>query len=186
MRQQSIRMILACGFTLALVAVPLGAQDGRSPQEQALVKLAGELARLLKAADADANGTLSAAEFRVFAPTVAKAGEGILNGIDPSIAEKKSAKDLKKFDKNVDGTLDAEEKKAAAEDARLKEIKDFDWDKDGKLDEREQTAMQWAAEGKLNGVFRKIDTDANGQLSQEEAGAALSEISGIKVKKAKP
>jgi Ca2+-binding EF-hand superfamily protein len=177
---------LVFGGLLAVASSPAFAQDGASPPEAALAKLVGDLAKFLKAADADGNGTLNPVEFRAFVPAVRKAGEAILGELDPAIAQKKAAKDLKKYDKNADGALDDEEKKAMAEDRRLKEIKDFDWDGDGKLSEREQTAMQWAAEGRSLGSFRKIDTDANGELTAEELTAAISAVSGIKVKKPKP
>jgi Ca2+-binding EF-hand superfamily protein len=163
----------------------LAAQDGKSPQDEALAKLGAELEKHLKAADADGNGTLNLAEFRAFAPAITKTGLAILNELDPSIAGKKSEKDLKKYDVNADGKLDDEEKKAMEEALRKKEIKDFDWDEDGKLDEREKQAMQWAAEGKQAVVFRKVDKDANGELSAEEIVKGLSRITDIKVKKPK-
>ncbi len=162
------------------------AQEAKSPQEEALKKLAADLPRLMKAADADGNGTLNVAEFRAFAPEVVKAGETILNALDPSLAKKKADKDVKKYDQNADGKLDDEEKKVMDEEARLKSIKGFDWDRDGKLSEKEKTAMGWAAEGDLIYRHRKVDTDANGELSSAEIEAGLSSISGIKVKKAKP
>ena len=170
-------------LALAIACGSLAAQDASSPQEAALKKVTADLASLIKAADADGNGTLSKAEFRAFAPAARKAGEAALNAADPSIAQKKSAKDAKKYDKNVDGKLDDEEKKAMDEALRLKEIKDFDWDGDGKLSEREKTAMGWAQEGNLDGLFRKIDTDVNGEAAQAELAAGLSTITGIKVKK---
>jgi Ca2+-binding EF-hand superfamily protein len=161
------------------------AQDGKSPQEEALRKLGADLAKHVKAADADGNGTLNLAEFRTFAPAILKAGEAVLNEIDPSIAQKKAAKDLKKYDANADGKLDDAEKKAMDEALLIKEAKDFDWDGDGKLDERERQAVQWAAEARPAGMFRKADADANGELTAEEIAAELSKLSGIKVKKAK-
>lgn len=163
----------------------LAAQEEKSPQEEALRKLGADLAKHVKAADADGNGTLNLAEFRVFAPAIAKAGEAVLHEIDPSIAGKKAEKDLKKYDVNADGKLDDEEKKAMEEALRKKEIKDFDWDEDGRLDEREKQAMQWAAEGKQAGVFRKVDKDANGELTTEEIIKGLSKVADIKVKKPK-
>lgn len=160
-----------------------GAQDAAKPKEEvALGRLAAELPRLIKAADADGNGSLNAVEFRSFAPALKNAGNAVMGGIDPTIAEKKAAKDLKKYDKNADGKLDDDEKKAMQEEARLKEIKDFDWDRDGKLDEKEKSAMGWAAEGKLLYAFRKVDTDANGEASAAELGLAVSSLTGIKVK----
>lgn len=176
-------LAIACAALIGTAPLSLGAQDASSPQEAALKKLTADLASLIKAADADGNGTLGKAEFRAFAPAARKAGEAALNGLDPSIGQKKTAKDLKKYDVNADGRLDEPEKKAMDEALRLKEIKDFDWDGDGKLSERERTAMGWAEEGKLDGLFRKIDTDANGEVTKDEAAAALSTITGIKVKK---
>lgn len=173
------------GLILGLGALEGVAQDGKSPQEEALRKIGADLARHVKAADADGNGTLNLAEYRAFAPAIQKAGEAALNELDPSIAQKKAAKDLKKYDTNADGALDDAEKKAMAEATPKKEIKEFDWDGDGKLDEREKQAMQWAAEGRQAGDFRKIDADGNGQLTTEELTAALPTITGIKVKKAK-
>jgi hypothetical protein len=169
---------------LTLITLMALVQDAaKSPEETALAKVAAELPALIKAADADGNGTLNAVEFRSFVPALKKAGDAALAAADPSLAPKKAAKDLKKYDKNADAKLDDEEKKAMAEDARLKEIKDFDWDRDGKLDEKEKQAMGWAAEGKLLYAFRKADTDMNGEATAAELGAAVASLTGIKVKK---
>jgi len=170
---------MVCAVVLAL------AQDGKSPQEEALKRLTADLPKHLKAADADGNGTLSLAEFRVFAPAFQKAADGLLNEIDPSIAQKKAAKSLKKYDVSADGKLDESEKKAMDEALYKKSIKDFDWDGDGKLDEKEKQALQWAGEGRQAGAFRQADADGNGQLTAEEITTALSALTGIKVKKAK-
>ncbi len=170
-------------LALAIICGTLSAQDASSPQEAALKKITADLASLIKAADADGNGTLNKVEFRAFAPAARKAGEAALNAADPSIGQKKTAKDVKKYDVNADGKLDDTEKKAMDEALRLKDIKDFDWDGDGKLGEREKTAMGWAEEGKLDGLFRKVDTDVNGEAAQTEIAAGLPSITGIKVKK---
>jgi len=71
------------------------------------------------------------------------------------------------------------------EEAHIKSIKDFDWGRDGKLSEKEMTAMGWGA-GDSACRHRKLDANANGELSAAEIEAALSSITGIKVKKAKP
>jgi Ca2+-binding EF-hand superfamily protein len=173
---------LLCGMMVALAGA---AQDGKSPQEEALKRIGADVPKHLKAADADGNGTLSLAEFRVFAPALQKAAETTLNEIDPSLAQKKDAKALKKYDATADGKLDDAEKKAMDEALLKKSIKDFDWDGDGKLDEKEKQALQWAAEGRQAGEFRKADANADGQLSADEISAALSALTGIKVKKAK-
>jgi Ca2+-binding EF-hand superfamily protein len=170
-------------LTAWMLALGAGQEAAKSPQETALAKLAAELPALIKAADADGNGTLNAVEFRAFAPALKKAGDAALSAADPSIAQKQAAKDLKKYDKSANGKLDDEEKKAQAEEARLKSIKDFDWDRDGKLDEKEKQAMGWATEGKLLYGFRKVDADMNGEATAAELEAALSPLSGIKVKK---
>lgn len=156
-----------------------------TPQETALKKLAAQVPALLKAADKDGSGALSVVEFRDFAAAAEKAGKASLAELDPSIARKKAEKDLEKHDTNGDGTLDDAEKKAMAEEKRLKDLKDFDWDGDGKLDERERTAQGWAAEGKSAALFRKIDADANGQVSVDEAKAQLAAVADIKLKKPK-
>jgi len=161
----------------------LAAQD--SPQAEALKRVSADVARQIKAADGDGNGTLSLAEFRVFAPALQKSADAALNEVDPSIAQKKDAKNLKKYDVSADGKLDDTEKKAMDEALFKKSIKDFDWDDDGKLDEKEKQALQWAGEGKQAGLFRKVDVDANGQLTADEITAAISTLTGIKVKKAK-
>ena len=173
------------GVVFGLGALTASAQDGKSPQEEALKRLGAEVAKHLKAADGDGNETLNLAEFRVFAPAFPKTADALLNELDPSIAQKKDAKALKKYDVSADGKLDDAEKKAMDEALTKKSIKDFDWDGDGKLDEKEKQALQWAGEGRQAGVFRKVDTDSNGQLSAAEITAALSTLTGIKVKKAK-
>lgn len=156
------------------------AQD---PSAETLKRLAAELPDRLKAADADGNGTLDAKEFRRFRPVLKQAADKILGELDPSIAKKKTEKDLKKHDANKDGKLDEAEAKARDEAERLKDIQDFDWDEDGTLNERERTAMAWAEEGKLDKRFRRADGDANGALTLDEARAALPDLAGIKVKK---
>ena len=169
-------------LVFALGATGAAQDAAKSKEEVALGRLAADLPKLVKAADADGNGSLNAVEFRSFAPALKNAGNALMGELDPSIAEKKAAKDLKKYDKNADGKLDAEEAKAMAEEARLKDIKDFDWDRDGKLDEKEKSAMGWAADGKLLYTFRKLDADANGEASAPELAAAVSSLTGIKVK----
>ncbi len=160
----------------ALLALAL-----QSPPEEALKKVAADLERLFKAGDADGNGSLSPAEFRVFEAAVIAAADAALDALDPAGAQKRAAKDLKKYDANQDGKLDAAETKAMAESKRLK---DFDWDGDGLLGEKEKQASEWAAEGKSLKHFRKSDADANGGLSLAEARDGLAYISDLKMKKA--
>jgi Ca2+-binding EF-hand superfamily protein len=173
------------GLAILLIGAGAAAAQDPSVEEQALKKLTADLPQSIKAADADGNGALNAAEFKTYARAIRKSGEQALNGIDPTIAQKKAAKELKKYDANTDGKLDAEETKKRDEEARLKAIKDFDWDRNGQLSEREKTAMQWAEEGDLDYRFTKVDTNADGSASAEELTAALSYVTGIKVKKPK-
>ncbi len=153
------------------------------PEEQAFKKLTEELPKLIKAADADGNGTLKRAEFTAFEAAVRKAADAYLNEIDPSIAKKKAEKNLKKYDVDGDGKLDEAETKASEAAKAAKEIRDFDWDEDGKLNEREKQAKQWAEEGRLDGAFRRIDTDGKGELTQEQLAAAIGEMSKLVKKK---
>jgi Ca2+-binding EF-hand superfamily protein len=174
------RIAVACGL-FVLGGRPLHAQEGTSPREKAVAKLAADLPALLKAADADNDGALDKVEFRSLAPAVRKAGQETLGQLDPKIAEKKAAKSVKKHDKDKDGKLDHDERKAMTEAARLKAIRDFDWDGDGMLNEREKTAMGWAEEGRLDRLFRRIDADGSGKATKDEIAAALGRIAGIKV-----
>ena len=169
-----------------MIALLLTALAQGSPEEEAVKRLAADLPGLSKAADADGNGALNPAEFRAFAAALEKAGKAHLAAIDPSIPKKKAEKDLKKHDANADGKLDDAEKKAMEEAKRLKDIKDFDWDEDGQLSEKERTAMGWAAEGASLALFRKVDANADGALSNAELLAAIPAVSDIKIKKAKP
>ncbi len=173
-----MRGFVIVGTLFGLVVVPARAQDPK-PKEQALKKLAAELAKHVKAADADSSGTIKRSEFAAYESAVRAAGQVFLNEIDPTIAKKKAEKDLKKYDTGKDGGLNDEEKKAMEEDVRLKSIKDFDWDEDGKLNEREKQAMQWAEEGRLDGLFRRLDTEGKGEMSQERLAATLGEVSRL-------
>jgi hypothetical protein len=160
-------------------------QDGKSPQEEALQRLAAEPSEAPQGGRCRRQRHAQLAEFRVFMPAFQKAADALLNEIDPTIAKKKAAKSLKKYDVSADGKLDEAEKKAMDEALAKKAIKEFDWDGDGKLDEKEKQAQQWAAEGRQAGAFRKADADGNGQLTADEITAALPRSTGIKVKKAK-
>lgn len=175
------RIAVACGTLFVLGGLPLHAQEGKSPKEKAVAKLAADLPSLIKAADADADGMLDRVEFRTLVPAVRKAGQETLGQLDPTIAEKKAAKSVKKYDKNKDGKLDDGERRTMTETRRLKAIRDFDWDGDGQLGEREKTAMEWAEEGRLDRLFRRVDADKNGKATRDEIAAALATTAGIKV-----
>jgi hypothetical protein len=79
---------------------------------------------------------------------------------------------LEQFDKDGDGKLSEEERKAAKaargqmEGARMKEmLEKFDADKDGTLNEAEKEAMR--AEMKKR-MIEKFDKDGDGELNEEE------------------
>lgn len=87
---------------------------------------------------------------------------------------------LEKFDKDGDGKLNEEERKAAR-DARRAEmekrrqemLEKFDTDGDGKLNEEERKAAREAAEAKRKEILEKYDANGDGQLSPEERKAAI-------------
>jgi Ca2+-binding EF-hand superfamily protein len=92
---------------------------------------------------------------------------------------------LKAFDKNGDGTLDEQERKAmfesrkaAAENFRKAREKKFDVNGDGTLDEQERKAMiaemqkrRANTAPRMQELFKRFDKDGNGTLSDEERKA---------------
>jgi Ca2+-binding EF-hand superfamily protein len=77
-----------------------------------------------------------------------------------------------RFDRNGDGTVDAQEKAAAREqfkqhraEMKQKMLQKFDANRDGKLDDGERAAMRETFQIE---AFKKLDTDGNGQLSLQE------------------
>ena len=90
---------------------------------------------------------------------------------------------LKKFDKDKDGKLSEDERKAArealggggrgGEEARRAEIlARFDKDKDGKLSEDERKAAREAMETRRKAMLEKFDANKNGKLDPDEIKAA--------------
>ena len=82
---------------------------------------------------------------------------------------------LEKFDKDGDGKLNEDERKAArlaGEDAmkarKAEMLKKFDKDGDGKLSEEEETAMR---EERKKMMLEKFDKDGDGELNDEEKAA---------------
>ena len=77
---------------------------------------------------------------------------------------------IKEFDKDGDGKLSEEERKAmrgAMEQRNKEKFKEFDKDGDGKLSEEERKAM-----GPMNKEkFKEFDKDGDGKLSEEEQKA---------------
>ncbi len=84
---------------------------------------------------------------------------------------------LKKFDKDGDGKLSEDERKAM-QDARQEERKamnaKYDKDGDGKLSEDERAAMRADMEAQHKALLEKYDADKNGKLDPEEAEAAIA------------
>lgn len=79
---------------------------------------------------------------------------------------------LKKFDKDGDGKLNDEEKKAMQEERekRHKEmLEKYDTDKDGKISKEEREAAMKAWHQKL---LKEFDADGDGKLSDEESQTA--------------
>ncbi|BCX48468.1 hypothetical protein HAHE_23760 [Haloferula helveola] len=87
---------------------------------------------------------------------------------------------LEKFDKDGDGKLNEEERKAAMEarkgqaEARRKEmLEKYDKDGDGKLSEEEREAVKADMKAKHEALLAKYDADKDGKLSAEERKAAI-------------
>lgn len=87
---------------------------------------------------------------------------------------------LKEFDKDGDGKLNDDERKAMREamqarqeEARKKELAEFDKDKDGKLNEEERKAANEAREAKRKALVEKYDADKDGKLNREEIQTAV-------------
>ena len=87
---------------------------------------------------------------------------------------------IERFDKDGDGKLNREERKAAmqarrerAGQMRKKMLEKFDSNGDGKLDETEREAMREAMKAKREEMLEKHDTDGDGRLSPEERQAAI-------------
>lgn len=94
---------------------------------------------------------------------------------------------LKEFDKDGDGKLNDDERKAMmdarkalGEKMRKDREKEFDKNGDGKLDEAEKTAMMAAQTARME-QFKKarekqFDKDGDGKLSDEERKAMMAEF----------
>lgn len=86
---------------------------------------------------------------------------------------------LEKFDKDGDGKLSDDERKAMQEERRVMAAKrhaemlaKFDKDGDGKLSDDERSAMRDAMEARRKEILEKYDADKNGKLSPDEVKAA--------------
>ena len=82
---------------------------------------------------------------------------------------------LKKYDKDGDGKLSDEERKAMREERRAEaekmrkaNLEKYDANKDGKLDQEERKKMR---EDRQKEMFAKFDKDGDGKLNEEELKA---------------
>lgn len=80
---------------------------------------------------------------------------------------------LEKFDKDGDGKLSAEERKAAMEARQAEMLAKFDKDGDGKLNEEERKA---AMEARKAEMMKKFDKDGDGELSKEERAEMMKNM----------
>lgn len=79
---------------------------------------------------------------------------------------------LKKFDKDGDGKLSEEERKAFQEERKAEALKKYDKDGDGKLSDEEKKAQQEDLAAKRKALTDKYDANKNGKLDPEEIKAA--------------
>lgn len=86
---------------------------------------------------------------------------------------------LKKYDKDGDGKLSADEHKAMQEDRkaveakrRAENLKNYDKDGDGKLSEDERKTMHDERDAKRKALIAKYDANKDGKLNADEAKTA--------------
>lgn len=81
---------------------------------------------------------------------------------------------VKEFDKDGDGKLNEEERKAAREAREKQMLEKYDADKDGKLsDEERKTAREAMRAEHEKKMLEKYDKDGDGKLSEEERKAMV-------------
>ena len=90
-------------------------------------------------------------------------------GAGPRPVPQPSAEMIKKYDKDGDGKLSQEERKAAMEGRRAEMMKKYDKDGDGKLSQEERKASMADRRAEM---MKKFDKDGDGKLSEEERAAA--------------
>ena len=86
-----------------------------------------------------------------------------------------SAEMMKKYDKDGDGKLSQEERKAAMAGRRAEMMKKYDKDGDGKLSQEERKAAMDARKAEH---LQKHDKDGDGKLSDEEKAEARKSMGG--------
>jgi Ca2+-binding EF-hand superfamily protein len=101
----------------------------------------------------------------------------------PRMGPEMRQKILEQFDKDGDGKLNEDERKAAREAAKARMqdrkgafIEKWDTDGDGELNEEERAAVKEAMEAKRKEFLDKYDEDGDGKLSEEERKAAHKDI----------
>ena len=91
------------------------------------------------------------------------------------ISEEKRAELVAKFDKDGDGKLSEEERKAARAAHKAEFMEKHDTDGDGELSDDEKKAAREARKAKF---MEKFDKDGDGELSDEEKKAAREAMGG--------
>ncbi len=93
------------------------------------------------------------------------------------ISEEKKAELIAKFDKDGDGKLSEEERKAAHEAHKAEMMEKYDTNGDGELSDEEKKAAHDARKAKF---MEKFDKDGDGELSDDEKKAARKAMGGRK------
>jgi Ca2+-binding EF-hand superfamily protein len=79
---------------------------------------------------------------------------------------------LEKFDKDGDGKISREERKAMDEERKKEMLAKFDKDSDGKLSDEERAEMRAEMESRHKELLEKYDADKDGKLGPEEIKTA--------------
>lgn len=79
---------------------------------------------------------------------------------------------LEKFDKDGDGKLSPDERKAMFEERQKEMLAKFDKDGDGKLSADERATMREEMEARRKELIEKYDADKDGKLSPDEMKTA--------------
>jgi Ca2+-binding EF-hand superfamily protein len=79
---------------------------------------------------------------------------------------------LKKFDKDSDGKLSDDERKAMREANQAEMLKKYDKDGDGKLNDEEKKVRDDEMAAKMKALTEKYDANKDGKLDREEFRAA--------------
>ena len=140
-------------------------------------KWSAQVPDLVKAADADKDGNLSEPEFGALSESAKKAKkdleEACMKECGVEKKEKAAAEGNAKEGKPAKTAAKTPDPDKAAKKAE--EIKKYDKNGDGKLDAEEKKAMKEAEEKeKLAAAFKKADANGDGKVSVDEAIADLT------------